>query len=267
MEERAEGFEIAVLVGRNRLTETDDGVRFRECVEVVVAEAFEDADAPARRHRDGMGVPGYGSRRAGRTRREHARAHGCHLRVGRAVNRGNELAAERGLPGDEAIAFALELDRVAGEARAQPGRNARRHLAAPSRRSGENRPRVRAGCAFDDGAGHFLLDVLAGVVRDVVGAPCSQPVGVDLVDEGEGQHVPGQRGGRAKQLARLVKTVGLDDHHRQRLLRTVVRYEAGRGRGFARVAERAAFVQEPDGGARLFRERCVGVDTMDAFHF
>ena len=128
--------------GGDARADADDGVRLGEHVEVVVAGAGEDADAAAGRQRDRR-TDGRGRRAvAGRERRQHAGAHRRHLDRRRAVDRGDELAAERGLPRDEPVVAAFEVDRVAGEPGAELRGDARRDLAAPRRRAGEDRPRL-----------------------------------------------------------------------------------------------------------------------------
>ena len=60
-----------------------------------------------------------------------------------AVDRRDQLAAERRLPRDESAVVDLEVDGVAGEAGAEGRRRARRDLAAPGRARREHGPRRR----------------------------------------------------------------------------------------------------------------------------
>ena len=99
--------------GGDTLADADDGVRLGEHVEVVVARAREDADATAR------GDDGVASTSARRRRRGGRGVGSTPARTvaiwtaRRAVDRGDELTAERRLPRDEPIVV---------DARARPRR-------------------------------------------------------------------------------------------------------------------------------------------------
>ncbi len=139
-----------------------------------------------------------------REHRQHAGAHGRHLHRRRRADRGDELATEGRLPRDEPrrssgavaldVAFHVELDRVAGEARAEARRRARRHLAAPRGRTGEDRPRLLDARPVGNRARDVFFDVVAVEVHDRVGAPRREHCGLGLLDgDGDGVTVDRDR--------------------------------------------------------------------------
>ena len=143
-EERSQRLQVVVRIGCDAHADADDRVCFREHVEVVVSRAGENAYAIAGGERDRLGARSevvVGAR--GDEGGQHAGAHGRHLDRRRAVDRGDELSAERRLPRDEPVVVALEVDRVARQSRAEVRGDARRDLAAPRGRAGEDRPRLR----------------------------------------------------------------------------------------------------------------------------
>ena len=106
------GSSAVVLVGRDPRADADHGVRLGEHVEVVVAGAGEDAHPAARAS---IAIVPTGRRRVARGASvgQHAGADRRHLDRRRAVDRGDELTAERGLPRDEPVVV---------DARARPRR-------------------------------------------------------------------------------------------------------------------------------------------------
>ena len=139
---------------------------------------------------------------------QHAGAHRRHLHGRRAVDRGDELAAERGLPRDEPVVDALELDRVAGEARAECGRDARRDLAAPRRRPGEDRPRLRGACVRRRPLPRRpLRRCRPSRCAIAIGAPRAQRRVVGGLAAGDRQHVAGERR-RRRRAARGCRAAG-----------------------------------------------------------
>jgi hypothetical protein len=228
-------------------------VRLCEHVEIVLAGAGEDAHAAAWVERDRL-VPdrARGARREGR---EHARPDGRHLHRGRAADRGDELTAERGLPRDQPVAFAFELDRVADEAGVEAHRHARRHLASPCGGRHQDRPRRFTAGEFCNRASDVFLDVLAVEVHDLVGAPADELLGIRRLHR-DGEHVAGELRGRAEQLASAVVATGLEHHDRARRLHK----RFGNGRGDLVVAlgvEGTARDEEPHRRVDLFGERRV----------
>ena len=122
----AQRLERVVLVGRDAAADADDRVRASASASRSSSRVRASTRTRlARRRGDRRDRAATDVVRAAARRRQHAGAHGRHLdrRVG--VDRGDELAAERGLPRDErGRRVDLEVDRVAGESGAEPRRDA-----------------------------------------------------------------------------------------------------------------------------------------------
>ena len=123
-EQLAQRLERVVLVGADAAPDADHDVGVGEHFEVVVARPRQHAHPARDGAVDARVDRGLFADRPRCVRGDHPGSHGRHLdRRGRA-DRGDELAAERGLPRDEPPVAHLEVDGVAGEARAEPGRDA-----------------------------------------------------------------------------------------------------------------------------------------------